>query len=93
MHRQLSGGSFLAWTEAVQDLMNKLACQREELRVYRKGDLPTRLHFSNNRRIEDIILDLDPGYVVSTSFGITTLGNHGYDYHNHAMNVSVMQLH
>lgn len=67
--------------------MSKLACQREELRLYRREELPTRLHFSNNRRIEDIVLDLDPGYVVSVSFNLSNLGQHGYDYYYQTMNV------
>ena len=68
--------------------MSKLACKREELRVYLREDLPTRLHFSNNRRIEDIVLDLDPGYVATVSSSFSNLGNHGYDYYNHEMDVS-----
>lgn len=70
------------------ELMSKLACVREGMRVYRYEDLPTRLHFSNNRRIEDIIIDLDPGYVVSVSYDLSNLGQHGYDYYQETMNVS-----
>ncbi|XP_050729429.1 venom phosphodiesterase-like [Eriocheir sinensis] len=68
------------------DIMSKLACKRDEMRVYRREDLPTRLHFSNNRRIEDIVMDLEPGYVVSVSHVLTNLGNHGYDYYQTTMN-------
>lgn len=72
--------------------MSKLACQREELRVYRREDLPTRFHFSNNRRIEDIVMDLDPGYVMSVSYDNSNLGQHGYDYYWQTMNVSDVHL-
>lgn len=71
--------------------MSKLACIRDEMRVYRREDLPTRLHFSNNRRIEDIIVDLEPGYVGSVSYDNSNLGQHGYDYYEETMNVSELQ--
>ncbi|XP_063883864.1 venom phosphodiesterase-like [Scylla paramamosain] len=78
--------------EVEQDMMSKLACKREELRVYQREDLPTRLHFSNNRRIEDIVLDLDPGYVATVSSSFSNLGNHGYDYYNHEMDALFIAL-
>lgn len=83
---------FLTPTEAEQEMMGKLACKREELRVYLREDLPTRLHFSNNRRIEDIVLDLDPGYVTTVSSNFSLQGNHGYDYYYHEMDVSLSSL-
>ncbi|KAK3882852.1 hypothetical protein Pcinc_012785 [Petrolisthes cinctipes] len=56
-----------------------LSCTREGLRVYLREDLPTRHHFSNNRRIEDVVLDVDPGLTVSISYDFDDLGFHGYD--------------
>lgn len=71
------------------DVLEKLTCQREELRAYDYRDLPTRFHFSNNRRIEDIVLDLDAGYTVSVSSDFYLEGQHGYDNYEQKMNVSV----
>lgn len=70
--------------------MKKLACQRPDLRQYEKEGLPTRFHFSNNRRIEDIVLDMDAGRYGSVSSDYFNNGNHGYDNYFAAMNVSFM---
>ena len=70
--------------------MDKLSCVRSDLRQYEKQGLPTRFHFSNNRRIEDIVLDVDPGRFVDTKW--YDLGNHGYDNYFETMNVSALIL-
>ena len=66
-------------------MMNDLACKRSDLRQYEKNGLPRRFHFSNNKRIEEIVLDVDAGRIVSSSWYIS--GNHGYDNYNQEMNV------
>ncbi|XP_042858870.1 venom phosphodiesterase-like [Penaeus japonicus] len=72
--------------EVEMDILEKLSCQREELRAYDYRDLPTRFHFSHNRRIEDIVLDLDPGFTVTTSSDFYLEGQHGYDNYFQKMN-------
>lgn len=72
--------------EIEMDVLEKLTCQREELRAYDYRDLPTRFHFSNNRRIENIVLDLDAGYTVSVSSDFYLKGQHGYDNYEQKMN-------
>ncbi|XP_045626409.2 venom phosphodiesterase isoform X1 [Procambarus clarkii] len=72
--------------EVKMAMMKELSCQRKEMRVYPREGLPTRFHFSNNRRIEDIVLDLDPGFVATISFPYTKNGHHGYDNYFHEMN-------
>lgn len=67
-------------------MMKNLSCQRPDLRQYEKAGLPTRFHFSNNRRIEDIVLDLDAGRYGSVSSSWYNMGNHGYDNYFTAMN-------
>ena len=69
--------------------MTNLSCQRPDLREYEKTGQPTRFHFSNNKRIEDIVLDLDAGRYVSTSY--FNKGNHGYDNYLTPMNVSTLK--
>ncbi|KAK7066059.1 ectonucleotide pyrophosphatase phosphodiesterase [Halocaridina rubra] len=67
-------------SEAVElATMRKLVCQREEMRVYRKEELPKRLHFSKNDRIQDIVIELDPGYTVQFNSTWSLQGQHGYD--------------
>ncbi|KAM4623627.1 ectonucleotide pyrophosphatase/phosphodiesterase family member 7-like [Polymixia lowei] len=50
------------------------------LHVYKKEDMPARLHYSNHPRILPLILFADPGYVISgllpTQFN---KGEHGFD--------------
>ncbi|XP_069167904.1 venom phosphodiesterase-like isoform X2 [Procambarus clarkii] len=72
--------------EVKMAMMEELSCQRKEMRVYPREGLPTRFHFSNNRRIEDIVLDLDPGFVATISFGLTSKGHHGYDNYFNDLN-------
>ncbi|KAA0201529.1 hypothetical protein HAZT_HAZT005420, partial [Hyalella azteca] len=72
--------------EVKYDMMRKLACQRTDMRTYEKSGLPKRFHFSNNRRIEDIVLDLDDGRYGSVSSSYYNNGNHGYDNYFPAMN-------
>ncbi|XP_076035464.1 venom phosphodiesterase-like isoform X2 [Oratosquilla oratoria] len=63
----------------VNGILKNLTCQRSEMRAYPRTGLPTRFHFTNNRRIEEVVLDLDPGYTVSYSSNWFLEGQHGYD--------------
>nr|XP_045626408.1 venom phosphodiesterase-like [Procambarus clarkii] len=72
--------------EVKMAMMKKLSCQRKEMRVYPREGLPTRFHFSNNRRIEPIVLDLDPGFVTKIYSTYSLEGQHGYDSHYRTMN-------
>uniref|UniRef100_A0A8C6UED1 Ectonucleotide pyrophosphatase/phosphodiesterase 7 n=1 Tax=Neogobius melanostomus TaxID=47308 RepID=A0A8C6UED1_9GOBI len=56
------------------------------LHVYKKEELPERLHFSKNERILPIILWADPGYVINGYFPVQfNKGEHGFD--NEAMDM------
>jgi len=74
--------------EAAKSLLQQLSCKRPDLRQFAKGGLPRRWHFSNDRqhRIEDIVLDMDPGRTVPDGSGWVNRGNHGYDNYHPAMN-------
>ncbi|XP_071548743.1 venom phosphodiesterase-like isoform X2 [Panulirus ornatus] len=72
--------------EVKLEMMKKLANKRKEMRVYDRGNLPTRLHYAKNRRIEDIILDLDPGYITNVDSDWYLEGEHGYDNQFASMN-------
>ncbi|XP_068241514.1 ectonucleotide pyrophosphatase/phosphodiesterase family member 3-like [Palaemon carinicauda] len=68
------------------EIMNKLSCQNTFLRVYENEGLPTRYHYSNSPRIDDIVLDLDPGFLVRVDSNFSREGEHGYDNYFKKMN-------
>ncbi|KAF4106425.1 hypothetical protein G5714_012415 [Onychostoma macrolepis] len=50
------------------------------LHVYKKEDMPARLHYSKHPRILPIVLYADPGYVINGFYVFqTNKGEHGYD--------------
>ncbi|XP_071403311.1 ectonucleotide pyrophosphatase/phosphodiesterase family member 7-like [Centroberyx affinis] len=50
------------------------------LHVYKKEEVPARLHYSNHPRLLPLILIADPGYVISGSFPLqNNKGDHGFD--------------
>ncbi|XP_072523764.1 ectonucleotide pyrophosphatase/phosphodiesterase family member 7-like [Salminus brasiliensis] len=50
------------------------------LHVYKKEDMPARLHYSKHPRILPIILYADPGYVINGLFPVQfNKGEHGFD--------------
>ncbi|KAK7083710.1 hypothetical protein SK128_014600 [Halocaridina rubra] len=66
--------------------MEQLSCKHNSMRVFERAGLPTRLHFAKNRRIEDIVLDMDPGYTASVTSDWYLMGQHGYDNYATVMN-------
>lgn len=67
--------------------MSNLSCKRPDMRVYSPADLPKRFHFSNNRRISDVIVNLDAGKTVTTNTSWFLGGHHGYDNYFKEMRV------
>uniref|UniRef100_A0A671LZ06 Ectonucleotide pyrophosphatase/phosphodiesterase 7, tandem duplicate 1 n=1 Tax=Sinocyclocheilus anshuiensis TaxID=1608454 RepID=A0A671LZ06_9TELE len=50
------------------------------LHVYKKEDMPARLHYSKHPHILPIVLHADPGYVINGFYVFQTYkGKHGYD--------------
>uniref|UniRef100_W5LEM2 Ectonucleotide pyrophosphatase/phosphodiesterase 7, tandem duplicate 1 n=1 Tax=Astyanax mexicanus TaxID=7994 RepID=W5LEM2_ASTMX len=50
------------------------------LHVYKKEDMPARLHYSKHPRILPIVLFADPGYVINGLFPVQFYkGDHGFD--------------
>lgn len=66
-------------------IYQKLAVAHPHLQVYRKNEIPARLHYQDNRRIAPIIGIADDGWKISshgrrkTREGFYTTGEHGYD--------------
>ncbi|XP_050711522.1 venom phosphodiesterase 2-like [Eriocheir sinensis] len=70
-----------------QEMLNALSCRRRELRVYERTTLPARWHMGTQRRVEDIVVDLDPGYSVGGDASFKAdAGDHGYDNYFAVMN-------
>jgi predicted AlkP superfamily pyrophosphatase or phosphodiesterase len=53
------------------------------MQVYRKGEVPARLHFNNNPRITPIVTIADEGWTMTTRTaaraGLPAGGTHGFD--------------
>ncbi|KAK1171751.1 bis(5'-adenosyl)-triphosphatase enpp4-like [Acipenser oxyrinchus oxyrinchus] len=49
------------------------------MKAYMKEDIPDRLHYKNNRRIQPIILVADEGWTIVQNGSLPRLGDHGYD--------------
>lgn len=78
----------------IKEMGGKLSCKKEELRVFLREETPKRLHYSNNKRVGALVLDLDPGYVVGgpATNRPPSLGQHGQDYLHQQMTVSRFSL-
>ncbi|KAJ7315891.1 hypothetical protein JRQ81_002053 [Phrynocephalus forsythii] len=60
-----------------------------KLNVYKKEELPPRLHYANNARITPLILYGDPGYVIHGRLKLQfNKGEHGFD--NEEMNMKTI---
>ncbi|KAJ8378796.1 hypothetical protein AAFF_G00236130 [Aldrovandia affinis] len=49
------------------------------MKAYLKEEIPDRLHYRNNERIQPIILVADEGWTIVQSGNLTRNGDHGYD--------------
>nr|XP_045625603.1 venom phosphodiesterase 2-like [Procambarus clarkii] len=73
--------------ETKEEMLDALSCKRPEMRVYDKSTLPVRWHIGQQRRVEDIVFDLDDGFQVAKDNKYTTYGgDHGYDNYFSSMN-------
>ncbi|KAM6892719.1 bis(5'-adenosyl)-triphosphatase enpp4 [Lycodopsis pacificus] len=63
--------------EAICALLNKC---NTHMRAYLKSDIPDRLHYRNNERIQPIIVIAEEGWtIVKQGNELPRLGDHGYD--------------
>ncbi|KAM9391632.1 ectonucleotide pyrophosphatase/phosphodiesterase family member 7-like [Pholidichthys leucotaenia] len=73
-------GMLLPKEGKLEQVYNALKGAHPHLHVYKKEELPERLHFSKNDRILPIILWADPGYVINGYFPVQfNRGEHGFD--------------
>ncbi|XP_017563551.2 ectonucleotide pyrophosphatase/phosphodiesterase family member 7-like [Pygocentrus nattereri] len=76
-------GMLLPKEGMLEKVYNALKGAHPHLHVYKKEDMPSRLHFANNARILPIILWSDPGYVINGYFPVQfNKGEHGFDNEN-----------
>ncbi|XP_028652230.1 ectonucleotide pyrophosphatase/phosphodiesterase family member 5 [Erpetoichthys calabaricus] len=62
------------------DVYNALINANLSMTVYKKTDIPERLHYKHNDRIQPIILEAKEGWtIVQNRSEHRMLGNHGYD--------------
>ncbi|WAR23185.1 PDE-like protein [Mya arenaria] len=75
--------NFWVWDGAFapsDDIVANLTCASPHMNVFTKPIMPVRHHYTNNIRIDNIILDMDPGWQVTRYYvSSCTGGTHGYD--------------
>ncbi|XP_060746039.1 ectonucleotide pyrophosphatase/phosphodiesterase family member 7-like isoform X2 [Tachysurus vachellii] len=73
-------GMLLPKEGMLEKVYNVLKGAHPNLHVYKKEDMPARLHYSNHPRILPLILYADPGYIINGLFPVqTSKGEHGFD--------------
>ncbi|XP_061756961.1 ectonucleotide pyrophosphatase/phosphodiesterase family member 5 [Nerophis ophidion] len=64
----------------LDEVYNKLADANPYMAVYRKEDIPQRLHYRHNIRIMPILLEAQEGWTIVQNRSTPLMrGNHGYD--------------
>ncbi|KAM6913606.1 ectonucleotide pyrophosphatase/phosphodiesterase family member 7-like [Lycodopsis pacificus] len=73
-------GMLLPKPGRLEKVYDALKGAHPHLHVFKKEDMPERLHFANNDRILPIILWADAGYVINGYFPVQfNKGEHGFD--------------
>ena len=55
----------LLFQVSLDGIMKNITCRAPHLRPYYKSELPVRLHYSNNDKIDDVILDMDTEWMAT----------------------------
>ncbi|XP_060087282.1 ectonucleotide pyrophosphatase/phosphodiesterase family member 5 [Heteronotia binoei] len=64
----------------LDDVYNALVKAHPNMTVYKKEDIPSRLHYTHNSRIQPILAVADEGWeILQNKSDQFELGNHGYD--------------
>lgn len=77
-------GSLMPAADYAAEVYARLKGAHPHLHVYRKGELPARLHFNTNARITPLVTIADEGWTLTTRvaaarLGVPRGGAHGYD--------------
>ena len=68
-----------------EDVFAALKSNEKNYRIYKKENLPKRLHFDDHRRVTDLVMVADPGYTIMPKSGKAQFlrslpgATHGYD--------------
>ena len=68
-----------------KQIYDNLKQKEQNFKIYKKADVPARLHFSQHPSIWPLVLIADPGYLLTTDRGYNRMmrrpksGTHGYD--------------
>ncbi|XP_057211302.1 venom phosphodiesterase 1 [Triplophysa rosa] len=78
-------------------LVANMTCKRSEqqIKAYLKHHLPKRLHYANNKRIEDVAVLVQPRWLFERRQGSLTFcsgGDHGYDNDVYSMQAMFLSL-
>ncbi|KAK2879163.1 hypothetical protein QQF64_010688 [Cirrhinus molitorella] len=65
--------------EDISTVYKNLSACHIHMKAYLKDDVPDRLHYKNNGRIQPILLVADEGWTIVKNGGLPRLGDHGYD--------------
>lgn len=76
-------GALAPTADYVAEAYAKLKGAHPHMQVYRKGEVPARLHFNNNPRITPLVTIADEGWTMTTRAaaraGLPAGGTHGFD--------------
>jgi alkaline phosphatase D len=56
------GNIFLKNKDKADEIFNAIAAKEKHFKIYKKADIPEKLHFNTNARIGDMLLVVEPGY-------------------------------
>ncbi|MDI9878843.1 alkaline phosphatase family protein [Flectobacillus longus] len=56
------GNIFLKNKDKADEIFNTIAAKEKHFKIYKKADIPEKLHFNTNARIGDMLLVVEPGY-------------------------------
>ncbi|TRY54208.1 hypothetical protein DNTS_030472 [Danionella cerebrum] len=65
--------------ENISEVYKNLSSCNSHMKVYLKGNLPDRLHYKHNDRIQPVLLLADEGWTIVKNGTLPRLGDHGYD--------------
>lgn len=62
---------FLAGKKKLHDVLDTMNCNNSttvggSFRIYDKAHMPLRFHYTNNKRIGDVVVETDAGYQLTT---------------------------
>ncbi len=76
----------------VERLYQALHGRHPHLQVYRKGEVPARFHFNDNRRITPIVAVADDGWTITDRASVERRGRASYDGGQHGYDPELLAM-